>query len=266
MVGTNRAANIPEFVRLPPDAIARIREDFLDDYSYTRAGNEFYHAGDAVHAIEKFRIAISMNPDNAMAHQRLGFLLYRTQNQFPEAQEHLEKAVQLEPNNAFARFDLGTVFSLRGDLTNAVLQLAEAVRLLPNGYDRQYNAVDMHYALAEVRYGLRLYSECVPPLEVVLRREPAHGRANYLMAMAKAWLGETDSTVPYYESAMRTEPRVRRVPDYYDLLSRNYVSQGLYAQGLEAATKGYNLAVSAGRSEQAARLQRRADLCRKQNK
>ena len=34
----DRAANIPEFVKLPGDAIAEIREQFLDPYSYLRAG------------------------------------------------------------------------------------------------------------------------------------------------------------------------------------------------------------------------------------
>ena len=266
MVDAGRAANIPEFVRMPAKAITKIREEFLDDYSYTRAGNEFYRGGDSAHAIEKFRVALSMNPNNAMAHQRLGFLLYRAENQIPEAQEHLERAVKLEPNNAFARFDLGTVLGLRGDLTNAVMHLAEAVRLLPNGYDRQYNAVDMNYELAEARYRLKLYSECVPPLDAVLRRAPNHGRANYLMAMTKAWLGETDSTLPYFENAARSEPRMAQLPDYYDLLSRNYVKEGLFAKGFDASQKGYELAIAAGRSDQATRLQQRAEYCRKHKK
>lgn len=263
MVEENRAANIPEFVRLPADGIARIREQFLDDYSYTRAGNELYRGGDAVKAMEKFRMALAMNPDNAMAHQRLGFLLYRTRNQFREAQTHLEKAVQLEPHNGFAHFDLGIVLSLQRDLTNAVIHLAKAVELMPNGFDRQYNAIDMHYELAEVQYGLGRYSECVPVLQAVLGWSPSHGRANYLMAMARAWLGETDSTAPYFEQAVRTEPRVRQVPDYYDLLSRNYLNQGKFAQSLKAAEKGLELAVATGRKEQAARLQQRLEYCRR---
>jgi Tfp pilus assembly protein PilF len=36
-------------------------------------------------AIAKYRTALSMNPNNAMAHQRLGFLLYRVKHQPQEA-------------------------------------------------------------------------------------------------------------------------------------------------------------------------------------
>ncbi len=39
---TNRTANIPEFVNLPARGLVKIQEQFLNDYSFERAGNEFY--------------------------------------------------------------------------------------------------------------------------------------------------------------------------------------------------------------------------------
>jgi tetratricopeptide (TPR) repeat protein len=263
MVAPGRAANIPEFVALPPNGIVKVREQFLDDNSFTRAGNEFFRAGDADHAIEKYRIALSMNPDNAMAHQRLGFLLYRVKHQQPEALEHTRMAVQLEPRNPFARFDLGAALAEHGDLTNALVYLAEAARLLPNGYDENYNAVEMHFILAQTQYRLARYAECIPSLEVVLRVAPEHGRANYLMAMARAWQGETRPTLPFFDQAVHSEARLGQLPDFYDLLSRNYLSQGLYDDGLRTSEKAARLAVQAGHSQQAARLQQRAEECRR---
>jgi hypothetical protein len=41
----DRAANIPEFVKLPGDAIADIREQFLDPYSFPRGGLANEHTG-----------------------------------------------------------------------------------------------------------------------------------------------------------------------------------------------------------------------------
>jgi tetratricopeptide (TPR) repeat protein len=262
MVESGRAANIPEIVDLPPQYIARIREQFLDDYSYVRAGNEFFRAGEADRAIEKYQQALSLNPDNAVAHQKLGFLLFRVKNQFAEGIKHTETAVRLEPRNAMARFDLGSALVSGGDLTNAVVHLAEAVRLLPNGYDRQYNAVDMNYGLGETCYCLKRFADAIPPLQAVLQRQPNHPRANYLLAMAKAWLGETDSTRPYHAAAVQADPSLSKLPDYYDLLSNNYTRQGRYADGLAAAELGFRLATEAGRPDQAARLRQRADDCR----
>jgi tetratricopeptide (TPR) repeat protein len=263
MVAPGRAANIPEFVALAPDGIVKVREQFLDDNSFTRAGNEFFRAEDADHAIEKYRIALSMNSNNAMAHQRLGFLLYRVKHQQQEALEHTRTAVRLEPRSPFAQFDLGAALFEHGDLTNALVYLSEAARLLPNGYDQNYNAVEMHFILAQTQYRLAQYAECIPTLEVVLRLAPEHARANYLMAMARAWTGETRSTLPFFEKAAQSEPRLAQLPDYFDVLSRNYLSQGLYDEGLKTSEKGRRLAAEAGRGPQAAKLQQRAEECRR---
>ncbi len=264
MVEPGRAANIPEFVALPPDAIVKIREQFLDDYSYTRSGNEFYRAGEADNAMERYRKALSLNPDNAMAHQRLGFLLFRVKHQLPEALEHSQAAVRLQPRNPFARFDLGSELVIRDDLSNAVIHLAEAARLLPNGYDRQYNAVELNYTLGETEYRLGQYARSIAALEAVLKHDVAHSKANYLMAMARAWLGETETATAFFGAAVRSDARLAQLPDYYDLLSRNYVQQGQFAEGLKFAEKASQLAQAAARPEQAAKLQQRALYCKNQ--
>jgi tetratricopeptide (TPR) repeat protein len=264
LVDPGRAANIPEFVALPADGIAKISERFLDDYSYTRAGNEFFRAGAVDPAIEKFRIALSMNPNNAMAHQRLGFLLFAVKGQPLEALEHLQTATRLDSANGFAHYDLGLLLVSAGDLTNAIPHLAEAVRLIPNGYDRQYNAIDMHYALGEAFYRLERYPQCITALERVLKTATNNPRANFLMAMSKAHLGETETTREYFENALKAEPGLARSPDYHELIARNYARQGQFAKGLETAQKAHQLAVTAGRSDQAARLLSLMEYCRKQ--
>jgi tetratricopeptide (TPR) repeat protein len=148
MMEPGRAANIPEFVALPADAIVKIREQFLDDTSYVRAGDEFYRAGEVDNAIEKYRIALSLNPDNAAAHRPLGTLLYRT-NHREEALDHMRAAVRLDPRDLPARFNLGLACSGSGDHSNAIVHLEEAVRRLSLESDRQYGAVDAKPAFPE---------------------------------------------------------------------------------------------------------------------
>ena len=135
--------------------------------------------------------------------------------------------------------------------------------MLPNGFDRQYSAVNLNYALADAYYQLKFYAQSVTALETVLRHNARHPQANYLMAMARAWLGETDATSPYFEAAVRSQPRLAQLPDYFDLLSRNYAEAGRFAEGARLSQKAYQLAVGAGRSAQAAALQKRAEYCRR---
>jgi tetratricopeptide (TPR) repeat protein len=74
--GDNRAANIPEFVNTDPDALKKIREDYLDAYSYYRIANIFHTCGDFERAIPAYRVALKYNPKDYHAHNNLGALLY----------------------------------------------------------------------------------------------------------------------------------------------------------------------------------------------
>jgi hypothetical protein len=72
----DRAANIPEFVNGGADAIKRIREDYLDAYSYYRVAEALHLGGDFDRAIPAYKKAIECNPKNYLAYVKLGVLLY----------------------------------------------------------------------------------------------------------------------------------------------------------------------------------------------
>lgn len=262
MVAPGRAANIPEFVSLPSDGIVQIHEQFLDDYSYTRAGNEFYHAHDIGNAIEKYRKALLLNPNNVVAHQRLGFLLYFTTNAPEEGIKHMQCAIQIDPRNPFAHYDLGLALAAAEDLTNAVQHLEEAIRLLPNGYDLNYNTIDMNYSLGETLYRLRRYTNCLKPLEFVVKHRSNHAQAQYLIAMARVSLGETESAVQSYEKAVKMNSMFLQIPDFYDVLSKNYAVQNRYEAAAETAEKAARIAESCGNNNLALNLKQRAQLDR----
>ena len=56
-------------------------------------------------AITQFQKALSLNPNDAEAHQNLGVLLAQT-GHVPEAMAHLQEAVRLKPNYALARANI----------------------------------------------------------------------------------------------------------------------------------------------------------------
>lgn len=148
MVGQGRAANIPEFVSLPASGISKIHEQFLDDSSFVRAGDEFYRAGELDHAIEKYRLALSINPDNPTAQKLIGSLLYRIGHR-EEAIEHMQAAVRLKPEDLVAWFNLGLARAAQGDRAGAITNLEEAVRRLATQGDRTYGSPDQKPAFPE---------------------------------------------------------------------------------------------------------------------
>ena len=68
----DRAANIPEFVNAKPAAIAKIHEQFLDDYSYFRAGIISLRVDDPQGAEQGYKKALELNPANVHGSRRSG--------------------------------------------------------------------------------------------------------------------------------------------------------------------------------------------------
>ena len=177
LTAPDRAANIPEFVNAPPAAIVKIREQFLNDYSFVRAGNEFFSHGEADNAIAEYSKALALNPDNVTAHHKLGFLLYQVKNQFDDGMAHLLTAYKLDAQDPRIQYDLGMAYMHQGKLDDAARFLSEAIQRATNGFDTQYEPVQMRLNLAQVLIAAGKSKDAEAPLSDALRRSPNHPEA-----------------------------------------------------------------------------------------
>jgi len=76
-----------------------------------------------------FRTALELHPDFASAHRELGFVLAKS-GQREEGESHLRKAIELEPNDPWARIYLGSHL-WTGDIDAAVAEFRTAAELKP---------------------------------------------------------------------------------------------------------------------------------------
>ncbi|MBN1816269.1 MAG: tetratricopeptide repeat protein [Sedimentisphaerales bacterium] len=250
----DRAANIPEFVNLPADYIARIHENFLDDYSFVRAGDQFYRAGDADDAVTNYYKALELNPNSVRAHVKLGFLLYHVKNQTQQGKEHSQKALELDPDNVFAHYDLGYAFLLEGRADEAITHLSRAVALAPNGINMQYNAIRMHSALARA-YGIKgLYGKAIPSLQAVLKLTPENPKIHYDLAVALAATGQMEQAVEQYNAAMSRDPAVDRFPQLHLWLAEADAQKRQFAQAAARAQKAAAIARTLGQTQLAEQI------------
>jgi tetratricopeptide (TPR) repeat protein len=182
----NRAANIPEFVNTKTTAIKKINEEFLNDYSFVRAGNEFFKAGDTDNAIQEYKQALELNPNNAEAHLKLGFLLYNAKRMYEEGMSHYKQALKANPNDPRIHHDLGMALLHQRQFDGAIEHLSLALRGMPNGLGKQYNPVSMHYNLALAFSFAERPEEAIPHFAEVVRLDPKNASANYRLAMSYA--------------------------------------------------------------------------------
>jgi tetratricopeptide (TPR) repeat protein len=198
----DRAANIPEFVNLKSTAIKKISEDFLNDYSFVRAGNEFFKAGDTDNAIQEYRNALELNPNNAEAHLRLGFLMYNAKQMYEEGMSHYNQALKANPNDPRIHHDLGMALLHQRQFDQAIEHLSMALRGMPNGLDKQYNLVGMHYNLALAFSFAERPEEAIPHFCEVVRLDPKNASAHYMLATSYAEVQRFNEAVLSAEKAL----------------------------------------------------------------
>jgi tetratricopeptide (TPR) repeat protein len=242
----DRAANIPEFVNTRPDAIRHIQERFLDDYSLIRAAYVLEVNNEIEAAIAKYEQALAVNPRNAHAHQRLGVLLYHAKRQFQEGLTHTREALRLDPNDGCAHYDMGMALRYQGDVGSAVTHLAEAVRLLPGGFDRRYNPVDMRRSLGDTLLEDGQPEQAIQVLSRALSLDTNNAATHYSLALALAGQGQTEACLQHYAFVRTHRPDLDTSPYLHMILAGNYADAGQMREAVISAQKALELAQAAG--------------------
>jgi tetratricopeptide (TPR) repeat protein len=199
LTAADRAANIPEFVNAPPDAVARIRSDFVDDVSYVRAGDAFLRANDVAGAVRQFRMAVELNPNNSVAQSNLGGVLV-TQGEVDEGIAHLNEAVRLDPTDGSPHYNLGMLRSRQGRVDEAIEQLTQAVRLRPD-------VAEAHRVLGALLCSKGGAEEGMRHLAEAVRLAPTDAAAQYALGKALAEGGKVEEAIGHLNSALQSDPK-----------------------------------------------------------
>lgn len=252
---TNRAANIPEFVNLPADGIAKIQAQFLNDYSFERAGNELYRAGDPDHAIEKYRQALELNPANVNAHQRLGFLLYNVKHQPKEGLKHTAQALQLDPRNGMANSDMGVALLGQNRAVDAIPHLLAALQALPLvTTERQYKAQTVRGYLGKAYLQQNRFPDAATHFEEAVRLDATNPEAQYLLSLALACQGNLEDALQHYHQAVALNPGIDSSVTLHEVLAENYARAGRTDDAIHSAEHALKLARSSGKNDLAERI------------
>jgi Flp pilus assembly protein TadD len=126
----DRAANIPEFVNLPGDAIVEIREEFLDPYSFLRAGTANQRTGDQEGAERAFRRGLELAPDDPGLRAALGWTLFQT-GRSAEAVTEYRRALAVSPDDAKTHNNLALALLELGDFAEAGKHFTQSLAIEP---------------------------------------------------------------------------------------------------------------------------------------
>ena len=136
---------------------------------------------------------------------------------------------------------------------------------MPQGLDKQYNAVNMHYNLGLALFYNENFKESTVHFSEAVRLDPNNPKFHYNLAIVLAARGNINDTVSHYSKAVSLKPDIDKSAVLHDLLAVNYARAGHFRQAVLSAEKALSLARAAGQKRLAEEIKQRIILY-KQNK
>ena len=189
----DRAANIPEFVKLRGDAIAEIQEQFLDAYSFLRAGMANEHTGDHTGAERAYRRGLAIAPDNAELHNALGWTLFQD-GRTPEAVTEYEAALKTNPKHAKAHNNLALALVELGRLDDAAAHFETSLELEPKA------EIYSDFGFTMARLGMP--EAALASYQKALELDPSCASAHFNLAVTYVQAGQLDEAESHYRKAL----------------------------------------------------------------
>jgi tetratricopeptide (TPR) repeat protein len=193
----DRAANIPEFVRLPGDAISEIREQFLDPYSFLRAGMANENTGNHEGAERAYRRGLEMAPDDPELRNALGWTLFQ-EGRPADAVVEYERALKADPRNVKSHNNLALALVELGRLDEAAAHYQASLELEPKA--EIYS--DLGFTLARLGHP----GEARANYQKALELDPDSASAHFNLAISDAQAGAYADAEAHFRRALAGRP------------------------------------------------------------
>ena len=198
--GSDRAANIPEFVPLPADSIVKINEQFLDAYSFLRAGMANERTGNYPGAVRIYQRGLAVEPENVELLNSLGFALFQ-QGKSQEATVALEKALAVDPKHWKAHNNLALASIDLGELEVAEAHYRESLAIKEQP--------EIHNDLGFVLEREGLTEEAVEEYRQAIKLDPGMASAHYNLGSSLARSGQYAEAEGHLRRALKLSPNAR---------------------------------------------------------
>jgi tetratricopeptide (TPR) repeat protein len=224
----NRAVNLPEFVNIPPGGLEKIDPQATEFYRMFNTAIATMKKSRFAEAVEQWRKALTLDPDDGKARFNLGFSLsetgdlrgaiveYRRSTELsPEdavtfaslalalaqtgdldgAIENYQKAAVLDPANSALHADLGTALAEKGRPAEGIEHLETAVALAPE-------SADAHNKLGFVLAKAGRAGEARAHLEKAVELNPDSAEYRFNLGYVLGRGGDAAAGIPHLEKAV----------------------------------------------------------------
>lgn len=149
-------------------------------------------------AIEAFRMAVTLEPDNPDGHNSLATACYMGR-EFEEAARHFNRVTQLKPRDANAFINLGALYNQTQDYQKAGDTLRKAIQRDGKSAEAYYNLGIAQKNLGQNAMAVNAYRECV-------KLKPEMAAAHLNLANLYVEQKNYKRAVEHYEKSLEAQP------------------------------------------------------------
>lgn len=199
---------------------------------HTQLGQGYFRQGDLKTALEKLQIALRFDPDYAPAHTVMG-AVYESLKQWPEAEQHYRRAVQINPKDGNTNNNFGVFLCREGKVAEAMPYFTRA---LDDPFYATPAAAWTNAGICQIRAGH--YGQAEEHLGKALAIDASYPDALYQMARALHLSGDdfrASAYVQRYQASGRSDADVLKLG--YDIETRLGDAEGARDYARQLRTK-----------------------------
>lgn len=194
----NRGVNIPEFVNIPPDGLAKMDAPATEFYRLSDEAGELARKGDYAGAALQWTKAVDIDPDDGKARYHLAYALDK-QGQLEPAIEQYRKSIELDSSNAAAFASLSTALTRGGNLNESIEAAKRALALDPKDVLTEGN-------LAASLLEIGKPDEALEHISKALELDPDFADAHNMIGILLARAGKLDEGIGHLQRAVSLVP------------------------------------------------------------
>ena len=162
----------------------------LKAWAYFQIGYCYGKLGAHTKAIEAWKQAFRIDPNNAAAYYNLGVAYYEL-GFYKDAIEAWKQAFRIDPNNAAAYYNLGVAYNQLGFYKDAIEAYNQAIRISPD-----YAAT--YYNLGLIYIRLHYYAKAIEAFKQAIRIDPDNADAHGGLGFTYHLIGDNNSALNEY--------------------------------------------------------------------
>lgn len=163
------------------------------------------HSGNPAAAADFIGQAVKLNDHVAEYHYNLA-LAWRALNRMDRVAAHLERAIELRPDNDLAHLNLGNVRREQGRMADAVACYQRAIALNPN-------SPATHFNLGNLLTEQRRFDEAIASYQRALALQPNFAEAHHRLGVGLAAQNRPADAIGHLEQAITLKPDLIRAHD-----------------------------------------------------